>query len=133
MSTMRVILFLQLTCCVQFRAYFRMRRLHERMLKKAEQRWWNWYMRNCGISKTFLVCKRGKYKQIEESEQEGIHTLSLQISELLWMKLAGLNQTCYKACTHVLEFFVLGLADLPKSLQLQKDLGSLDKSINSYY
>lgn len=38
--------------------------------------------------------KRRKHEWIVESEQEVIPTLSLQISELLWLKLAGLNLTC---------------------------------------
>lgn len=82
MSSMRVIFLPPLTCYIQFRPYFKMRKLQERMPKKAGQRWWNWYMKNSGISKTACLQKRRKYEWIEESEQEVIHTLSLQISEL---------------------------------------------------
>lgn len=51
-------------------------KVQARMLKEAEQRWWDQYMRSGGRHQKFLVCKReGKMKGLQKVNRRWLFTL----------------------------------------------------------
>lgn len=105
------------------------------MVELVYEEWWNRSEKN-------LVCKiEGKMNGLKKVNRKWLLLLSFNvITEQLCMKLvgagfktAGLKQTCYRACTCLVEFFTTGLYDYQKSLQLQKALGLLVKKIDVFY